>query len=368
MNEKATLKTEKSVTPSCITGYYHSTVSAWEAMLEACEKARETIDIEEFVLDPDKIGGRFIDVLTRKAREGVRVRLILDWFGCKKLALSKERKRLEEAVSELLFYHPPRALWLYPPNIVPRDHRKILITDNDTAFIGGVCIYDEISDWRDTMIRFEGPAARCLSRLYEDCRAALKGGAVRTESVYKDDDTPFTIYANTPFSGNAVFTDLLKSKIKEAQSHIRLTTPYFVPSPDVTEAFTEAAARGVDIEIILSDYSKYSAYASGKRHALHYIRAGMRIYYYKPAMMHLKQITVDGTWGAIGSFNLDGLSILRNEEAMAASEEPGFVQELNARFAEDISRSARFTEEAYNNRPFKEKCTGLLAEPFAGYL
>ena len=185
------------------------TTDAWEGMLKQCEQAKKSIDFEEYIFDPDKIGGRFVDILEQKAQEGIKVRLLLDWWGCKKFASSDMKKRLENVGVQIRFFNPFSWKWLISPQkFFPRDHRKVLIIDGKMTFAGGICVYDEITDWRDTMVEFSGGMVDQYQYVFNGMWKKVTGDKEKIEAHpdFKTTDG-FSVFANAPDSDENDFTE-----------------------------------------------------------------------------------------------------------------------------------------------------------------
>ncbi|WP_020400436.1 phospholipase D-like domain-containing protein [Kordiimonas gwangyangensis] len=349
--------------------FHHTVTGAWDAMLDACRSAERSIELEEFILLPGNIGDRFMNVLATKADAGVRVRLLLDWWGCRELMKSDKVENLRKHGVEVSFYRPPSAKTFAPLKFFPRNHRKVLIVDGERSFAGGVCILDKISDWRDSMVEYDHEVTGQLSRLFETTwNFTTKGTPVEAGGVDFTDRHAYAVIANAPHTNNVDFTKVFIEKLENAHTRVRLVTPYFAPVADVLEPLYALLDRGVSLEIILSDYSKYAPYVVGKRLAGALIERGAKIYYYEPSMLHLKQVVIDDSWCAIGSFNLDGLSMRQNEEVMVTTGDSNFIAELQEQFERDLMHSRAFTMRNWKNRPLSEKLTGALLVPFRKYL
>lgn len=339
-------------------------------MLAACESGQSTIDFEEFIFDPDEIGHRFLNLLKSKSANGVRVRLLLDWWGCAKLRQAKSTlSELKKAGIEVRFFNPLSWHWLARLSLFPRDHRKLLIVDGDVAFAGGVCVYDEIKGWRDTMVEVSDSLIHQLSHIFERTWSRTESDAQDTNIHPKFETHPtISVMANAPDADERYFTEELISQIEKAKHSIKLETPYFTPGPLLMPALRDALARDVKVQIILSNYSKYQPYVVGKYICGELIERGAEIYYYEPVMLHLKMMIVDDDWSAIGSCNLDGLSIHQNQEAMLVSNDRYFSEELISHFDEDLKNAVRFTHEDWRSRPLSEKLAGYALFPFRRYL
>lgn len=357
---------------SPIIDYHTTTIDAWDAMLGACEKAAFSIDLEEFILAPDSIGHQLLNVLMKRAEDGIRVRLLLDWWGCRKLAKSEKRKQLEQAGVEIRFFRPPEWNWLTSsPRFFPRDHRKILIIDKETTFAGGVCFYDAIKDWRDTMVEISSPLTEQFLHIFNATwQKVEKHVDESTVEAHPDFETirEFSVYANAPDSGEKHFTEALLEHVAQAKHNLKLAAPYFTPGNTFLPALLDALERKVTVEILLSNYSKYAPYVVGKRICGKLLEHGAQIYYYEPTMLHLKMMTIDDGWSAIGSCNLDGLSLHHNQEAMLVSTDRGLTNELVKHFEKDKLGSVRFSYTDWQARPLSQKLSGAILAPVKHYL
>ncbi len=349
--------------------FHHTVTGAWDAMIDACRGAEHSIDLEEYILLPGEIGDRFMNVLAAKASSGVRVRLLLDWWGCRDLLKSDKVDSLRAHGVEISFYRPPSLSSLSPLKFFPRNHRKVLIVDGERSFAGGVCIFDDITDWRDSMVEYDGEVTTQLGRLFETTwNFTTKGTPIEKGGVDFSDRHAHAVIANAPHTNNADFTKLFREKLEKAHTRVRLSTPYFAPVKSILEPLFALLERGVTLEIILSDYSKYAPYVVGKKLCGPLIERGAQIYYYEPSMLHLKQVIIDDSWCALGSFNLDGLSIRQNEEVMVTTGDSTYITELQQQFEKDRAASRRFTYEEWRRRPLSEKLAGTLLFPFRRYL
>ncbi|WP_262692895.1 phospholipase D-like domain-containing protein [Kordiimonas aestuarii] len=349
--------------------FHHTVTGAWEAMLEACKGAEKSINLEEYILLPGEIGDRFTEVLKERAKAGVKVRVLLDWWGCSDFYYSSAPQELTAAGAEVGFYRAPTLKSAAPLKFFPRNHRKVLIVDDHKTFAGGVCILDKIHNWRDSMVEFDGEVTDQFLTLFNTTWNFVKDGTPIAENgVDFSGDKPYAVIANAPHTSNADFTKVFREELEKAHRCVRLSTPYFAPVSDVLEPLFNLLGRGVELELILSDYSKYAPYVVGKKLCGPLIERGAKVYYYEPSMLHLKQVIVDDSWCAIGSFNLDGLSMKQNEEVMITTGDSNFIAELQEQFEQDRTRSRPFTTDDWHGRPLSEKITGTLLRPFRRYM
>lgn len=358
----------ESRTPSPIHDFHTHTVPAWEAMLDACAKAKMSIDLEQYIIQPDDIGTKFVNILCRKAKEDVKIRLLLDWWGSRAFLKSELCEHLKAEGVKVQVFRSPRWMWILSgPRFFPRDHRKLLIIDNDVSFLGGVCIYDTISTWRDTMVEMHDGLTKQLAFIFHSTWCKAEGKAIDAHPDFETDEF-FSIYANNPEKNHNHFTENLLEKIGSAQDSVKLTTPYFSPTQPLLRSLGKVLARGVKLQILLSNQSNHVSYVVGKKIAGELIQQGAEIYYYEPVMLHLKMMIVDKSWTAIGSCNLDGLSLHQNLEAMLTATDDSCIHTLLEHFEEDKSKSKRFSYENWRTRPLSEKLMGNLYYPMRRYM
>ena len=346
------------------------TKAAWDAMMSACRQATSSICLEQYVLDPDNIGQAFVDIFVDKAKEGVRVQLILDWWGSKTLRHHAMYRQLVDAGVHVLFYRPYSISWIWSKDrFFPRDHRKLVIIDDHTVFVGGVCMYDKITNWQDSMVQVEGACVEQFTHLFSQMQQKITNKEQQV-SAHPDfnNDKDYSVYANAPDSNENHLTKTLMKHIAKANTSIELATPYFVPSNQLLAVLMDACKRGVKVDILLSKYSKFAPYAVGKYLAGRLLKAGIRISYYDPCMLHLKAVLVDDRWVAIGSCNLDGLSIYQNQEVMLTSSHPAFIRDIKQLLHTHLSNTTPLTLTQWQTRPFIEKITAPILLIFRKYL
>ncbi len=345
-------------------------------MMKSCFTAEKSIYLEQFILQPDEIGCEFINAFIDRAKEGIEVSLILDWWGCRELFKSELVTKMRNAGVTVRAFHPPSHSWLWlQKGPLPRDHRKLLIIDEKSAFIGGVCMYDDIRNWRDTMVEIDGGIAAQITHIFKqtchkiDIRNGLLDSAntVPTHPHFETHED-YSIYANAPDADEHYFSTKLIEKIENSENSIKLTTPYFTPGKDLTTAITNAAKKGIKVEIVVSAHSKYAPHVVGQLLSARFISAGVDFYYYHPQMLHLKMMIIDDNWGAIGSCNLDGLSLHQNQESMLVSTDPEFVSQISNHFKIDRDAANQYSLKDWQKRPIMDKMAARILLPFRKFL
>jgi cardiolipin synthase len=339
------------------------------AMLAAIDGARASVLLEMYLVRSGHILTRFIDALTAAARRGARVCVLFDAFGS--LGLSRaDRRRLLEGGVELRFFNP-LALAKRLGNLL-RDHRKLLLTDGRTVFVGGTGLTDEFAPgnphgpWREVMVRIQGPVVADWQRAF--ARTWRRTGAQL--------DLPLPP-ACEPAAGAAGRLSLSEARhrsvlangvLRRIDSSIQrawIMSAYFVPARRFRAALGRAARRGVDVRLLTpgarTDHP-WVRYASRRFYA-RMLRGGVRIYEYQPHMLHGKVILCDD-WVSIGSSNLDRWSLRWNLEANQEVADRRFADTVAALFERDFLVSRLISRRHWRERAWLDR----LRESIAGAL
>lgn len=350
--------------------FYTRTGDVWEAMLADLAVATTSIDFERYIFCADQIGQRFIDVLKRKAKEGVKIRMLCDMVGSFGFYRSSVVKELEAVGIEVKFFNPISP-WRIT-NITShffRDHRKLLIIDNKIGYVGGTGVDQKTAEWRDTEVRFEGEIALEFTRLFEWLwKSTLRQKFIRfkkTTLYVKHFDT----LINSPRFRQRYIYRTLVNTMRAATRSVYITTPYFIPDLRILRVLRILAKRGVDVRILVPEHSDYSFIDnSTKSYFSLVLRSGVRIYLYKPNMLHTKSVVIDDEWGTVGTFNFDTLSFRYNFEVNVVSTKQDFVATLKDHFINDLLSSSELTKSAWAERPLVQKIKEFITWPFHGLL
>jgi cardiolipin synthase A/B len=335
------------------------------AMLAAIRGARRTITFETYIYWSGDIGKAFADALSERARNGVKVHILIDWVGSQKMeqALLKE---MQDAGAEIHKYHPPR--WYNLDRLNNRTHRKILVADGHVGFTGGVGIADEWSGnaqdkdhWRDTHYRVEGPAVAQMQAAFVDNWLKVSGTVLHGEAYFPAIEPAGEHYAQMFMSsqeGGAESMHLMYLlSIAAARRTIDLSMAYFVPDKLASDAITAAIRRGVRVRIIVPGQNTDTALvrSAGRATWGPFLQAGAQIHEYQPTMYHCKVLVVDGRWVSVGSTNFDTRSFRLNDEANLNVLDREFAQRQVADFERDLKLSRRVSYEEWASRPWREK-------------
>lgn len=344
--------------------FYTTNDAGWNAMLEACEAAKTSIDLEQFIFITNEIGRKFIDVCIKKAKEGVRVRFLWDAAGSFSFYGSSIAEELKKNNIELIFFQTlfPSILkvhnyksWYF------RNHKRALIVDSKIGFTGSICVSDEMINWRDTVVKIEGEVVNEMEMGFERMWRRAQGkklGIVRNEPSHGE----FRYISNYPIPNKRHLYSEIIDAIRNAKEHIYITTPYFVPTRHLSRVLRAASKRGVDIKIIVPESSDHPIVDLCSRSFFTQIlKSGIKIFLHKGEMIHNKTVIIDDTWSTIGTLNLDTASLLYNFEANIVSRNILFSKELSVHFVQDLLNSEEVTLEQWQNRYRFEKIAGFFA-------
>ena len=344
------------------------------AMLEAIRAARRSITFETFIYWSGKIGKEFADALAERARAGVKVHVLIDWLGSKKI--KKEYvEEMERAGVEVMRYHPLK--WFNAWRINHRTHRKLLVVDGVIGFTGGVGIADEwLGDaqdpdhWRDSHFKLEGPAVAQMQSAFMDnwmkTHETVLHGPEYFPALEKAGSCKAQVFMSSPAEGSESARLMYLMSIASARESVRIANAYFVPDDLSVQTLVDATKRGVRVEIIVpgKHVDTHVTRRAGRSRWGPLLEAGVAIHEYGPTMFHCKVMIVDGLWTTVGSTNFDNRSFRLNDEANLNVLDADFARSQAEVFERDKARSRRITLEEWKNRPWTEK----LKERTAGLL
>ena len=321
------------------------------AMLGAIRSAKHSINFEDYWFADGQIGREFTKALAERARAGVKVSAILDALGTRKMGM-ENLALLREAGVEVVKYHS--IFWLDPRRYNHRTHRKLLIVDGNIAFLGGVGIADEWTGnadspqhWRDNHYEVTGPVVAQLQAIFMANWLKTRGSVLHGADYFPPlaSTGPSLAQALRSSTGNANLDLMYLLAIASAQKTLRIENPYFLPDELTRKELTDAARRGVKVEIIVPGklINKKLVLAASKRHWPELIKAGVKIYEYQPTMMHVKLIVVDDAFVSVGSGNFDNRSIQLNDEANLDVLDRDFAAQQTRLFETDKKQSHKMT-------------------------
>ena len=331
--------------------------------LDAIKNAKHHIHLEYYIFEEDDIGNEIIDLLIKKSKEGIIVRMSIDDFGSPKLNKNAE-KRFKNTDVKFHSFLPVHFSSLADSNF--RNHRKILIVDGEKAFIGGINISDKYINngkndlyWRDTSVMIEGNAVNFLQlRFWMDW-------SLTTGERFRVNDYDYLPIKSTNI-GQSLVSFAFSSPGSEVQSavesmilaiflakkKVRLTTPYFIPSEEFESALRIAINRGVEVELILPKVgdSKIVQEAS-MSFLINLMKQGLKVYLYEKGFIHAKTISIDEDIAFVGTVNLDNRSFYINFEITTVIHDVNFIKELNHHFEIDKVDSTILTYKLWKEEP-----------------
>ncbi|HEX4067289.1 MAG TPA: phospholipase D-like domain-containing protein [Acidobacteriaceae bacterium] len=334
----------------------------YPAQLEAIRGARKAVNLEQYEFEEGQVSRAFLDALTERARAGVEVRLTVDAAGSFHTRDSYF-DGLRAAGGQMRWYHPLRpSQWQELNN---RTHRKLLVVDGETGFIGGAGIADywryssaKVPAWRDTMFCMEGAGVAGLISTFSENWLESSGEILSGEKQFgfeaKAEGPRGFVVLSTPHGGGTQARILFQALIKSARKSLRITTPYFLPDRSARAALIEAARRGIAVQILTAgphiDHPMVRKLSRQSSRRL--LEAGAEIFEYQPAMIHAKLMTVDGEWSVAGSTNFDHRSFALNDEVNLAVLDRDVAAGIERDFEEDLRESRRLTPAMLAERGF----------------
>jgi cardiolipin synthase len=336
----------------------------YAAMLAAIDAATETIYMETYIWKDDAVGQEFKEHLERKAEQGVSVYVVFDFFG--NLVVPRAFKHFSAKIHTLAYRAIRRPRHLLMPRRYALDHRKLLIVDGQTAFIGGYNIGSlYATEWRDTHLRITGAQAALLAQAFVDFWNRSAPATDRIQRRYKRSVSgPITVRSNDAMRLTFPIRDMYLNGIDVADHHIRLTSAYFIPDHVLLNSLKAAAARGVDVQVLVPWVSNHIV-ADWASHAFftECLRSGVRIFGYQHAMIHAKTCVIDGQAATIGTANIDRLSSVGNYEINAIIANPAFAEQVERVFEADKTNAFELTLEQWQSRPWYVKVSERLIKP-----
>lgn len=380
--------------------------AAFEAMFAAIEKAKQSILLESYIIDDAAIAQRLSQLLARKRAEGVVVAVLYDDIGSIGTGEGFFDGLRASGVLVCAFnpVKPRHAgsrtgYW----DITHRDHRKILVVDREWGFTGGINISAVYSSgsfrtrrpnaeteirhregWRDTQVQLQGPSAAVLDDLVRetwagqrcggelaplrpaspDARTAAGARATQGAASGAGRDVVRIIPVTPGDDINRIYA-LLLTAIDASQRSVYLTMAYFAPGPDMIDALSDAARRGVDVQLVLPSVSDFSpVLLAGQAYYQRLLEAGVRIHELQTAVLHAKTAVIDGVVSTVGSSNMDWRSFASNNEVNAVIMGEDFGDAMVSMFKRDVGASRAITAEAWRARPLWQRIKETGARMF----
>jgi len=286
--------------------FFTNSQRAWQAMFDSMSMAQESIYLEMYIFVDDMQEFNFLNLLKEKAKSGVKVRIIVDSFGSYDLSKGGISS-LREAGAEVIFF----SYFLH------RTHRKILIVDEEVAFIGGVNLEQRMNQWIDLVVRVQGRLVKSISRSF--AKAYVKSGGKDQSLIILNKEVVLNkaktwIMEHFPISNKFHLKKIYKEALRDSEKSVLLVSPYFVPKRWLIGAMHQAVLRGVKVEVLIPKVTDIF-FVDRVNHFYIYKMSKLGVsFFIEPKMNHAKLLIIDEKEGMIGSNNLDNFSFEFNSE------------------------------------------------------
>ena len=349
--------------------------STFTAIFDAIINAKDHVHIEFFIFDDDQISNQLRELLIQKVKEGVRVRLIYDYWGSFRLS-KKYLKTLRDAGVYVRPFLPFRWKISRSNKINYRNHRKLIVVDGKIGFTGGLNVADryiygnKLGNWRDTFIQLEGSAVHGLQLLFMIDWYFVDQKLLEGQEYFpvpqQFDQNLIQIVNSGPDSDWSAILQGIVSAFSSATKYIYIHSPYFMPTDIIATSIQIAALSGVDVRLMIPVKSDSGfSDASSSSYLGQALEAGVRVFRYKNGFLHSKAMVIDDFISIVGSTNMDERSFAQNFEANAFIYDPKTAVKLKELFLKDVENCEELTLEAWSARKRRQKLKESFARLFS---
>jgi cardiolipin synthase A/B len=344
----------------------------YTSMLEAIRGAHETINFEVYIFEPDEVGRQFMEAFEERARAGVEVRLLVDGFGSFKLR-RHHRHRLRDAGVKIERFRPLALRNLV--RIYRRTHRRAIVIDGRIAYIGGAAVSRKWAgdvrnshEWRDSMTRITGPLVAGIQSAFATnwvyCTGEIIAGPRFYPSLPSRNGPCGLSVVSSPSDSMQPIRLLFWLSFINARRRLWISNSYFIPDAHLRDAVTQRARQGVDVRILVpgNHTDAVPVQLAGRSYYEELLAAGVRVFEFRPAMMHAKTVVVDDCWSIVGSANLDERSMELNEENVLGVADADFAGAISEGMERDMSRSREVRLDEWRRRPVWQRGLEALAK------
>ena len=346
--------------------YYKNGEELFQPLLHELEKAQHYIFIEFFILEKGVMWDSILNILRRKADDGIDVRIIYDDLGCLLTLPRNYKKTLEGIGISCRVFGRLRPLW--SPKLNNRDHRKIIVIDGKTAVTGGINLADEYINvrlkhgyWKDSAVILRGSAVRSFTVMFLELWEGLGGKSAISEDLlcpetHEENDGFIAPFFDSPQDKEQVSENICINMLNAANDYIYITTPYLIPDGAVKEALVLASKNGVDVRIITPHIpDKVLVHATTRANYRELIKHGIRIYEFLPGFIHAKNVVSDDITAIVGTVNLDFRSLYLHYECGVWLCNSGAVNAVKRDFLDTLSKCKEITiADTYEKNIFKK--------------
>ncbi len=347
--------------------YYPSGEKVFPVMLEELKKAKKFIFIEYFIIAPGLFWDSILDILTKKVKEGVDVRVIYDDVGSAGYLPLRYEKKLKDLGIKAVAFHKFKPL--LDVKINNRDHRKIMVIDGLVGFSGGINLSDEYINkikrfgyWKDNAIKVVGEAVNGLTTLFLTQWLSIQDADFTKVNFYKENFTQYfpkhtfnsndgyvQPYGDLPYDEQSVGEHVYLNLINRAKKYIYITTPYLIIDEEVVNALISAVNKGVDVRIVTPHIpDKKITFGITRSHYRVLLKNGVKIFEYSPGFIHMKMFVVDDIYATVGTINLDYRSLYLHLENGNFMYKCKCINDMKKDFMKIFNESEQITYKRYN--------------------
>ena len=337
------------------TKYFKIGEEYFKELLKQLKAAEKFIFIESFIINEGKMWNSILNILNKKIKEGVEVRVIYDdWGNITKLP-DHYNKQLEKLGIKCVIFNPITPFLSLRHN--NRDHKKIIVIDGKVAFTGGINLADEyineklrFGHWKDSGIMIQGDAVRSFTFMFletwhcykdkrEDCTKYISNEKTGSDGFVQP-------YIDSPADKELVARNVYINILNDATDYVYITTPYLIMDPDLTSSIIAASKRGVSVKIITPHIpDKWYVHLITQSHYLPLTKAGVEIYEYTPGFIHAKNVICDDIVATVGTVNFDYRSLYHNYECGVWMYKSSAIKEMKKDFSDTLKKSTLVTQE-----------------------
>jgi cardiolipin synthase len=348
--------------------------TVYDSLWKDLRSAKQTITVQMYYSLPGKVADTLAAILKERARAKVRVLLLLDAFGSQNLKRAWARS-LREAGVEVALLRKLR--WYSVHNATDRSHVRVVVVDGRLGYTGGFGIADywlgdglHEDQWRESNVRFEGPAVMQLQAAFASAWAEATGELITGDIFFPShgfEELPGGLQAGlvftAPTTGSTPAERFLALSVASAHKSLYIANSYFVPDDDFRRLLKRVARRGVDVRVLTvsTKTDVRTTWYAGRYWYEDLLSAGVRIYEYQPTMIHSKTLVVDGLWSSVGSMNFDNRSLAFNNESNLVVLDRKFGAEMDSIFFNDLRHCNEITLAEFKKRSVLERLLELGA-------
>ncbi len=350
----------------------------FQVLYKLLKTARKSINIETYIMEDDSVGRSIADILIKRARQGVRINMIIDSVGGSNLG-EELVQSLKEAGVQFYFFNRFDITSIRDYNY--RTHRKLIIIDGKVGLTGGFGLSEfwdesgEVEKARDVQILLKGPVVSQMQSSFMQSWFELSGQLLTGDDYFPEllpqGDVKARLLDSRPYLESSAIQQLYIFALNTSQEYFWLENGYFVPDPNSLQALQAAAQRGVDVRLILPHVDKTdisSAAYAGQYYYDPLLEAGVKIYQFLQQNMHAKFAIADDLWVTIGSANFDNRSFKINREANVDIHDQNVALEMKRIFLNDLKKGRLLEKASFKQRSFFQKIPESFYHLFEEYL